>query len=86
MSAFSPIDQVNQFHSDGYLVVEDVFEESLIDDLYTKGMQNFNELISYQESNALPMGIGVKHCYKEIVQRHLNRYEMPYKMDNDETF
>ncbi len=30
------------------------------------------------------MGIGIKNCFKEIVQRHACRFEMPYKMDNEE--
>ena len=30
------------------------------------------------------MGIGIKHCFKEIVQRHSQRFEMPYRMDEDE--
>jgi len=30
------------------------------------------------------MGIGIKHCYKEVVQRHAHRFEMPYKMDSEE--
>jgi len=33
---------------------------------------------------ASTMGIGIKHCYKEIVQRHAHRFEMPYKMGADE--
>ena len=33
------------------------------------------------EGMAGTMGIGIKHCYKEIVQRHAHRFEMAYKMD-----
>ena len=65
---------VADFHDKDFLVVKDVFPVSEIDLLYEKAMSNFKELMSYQSTHSLPMGIGVKHCYKEIVQLLLYYY------------
>ncbi len=83
-----------RFHRDGFLVIDDVIDVDVVDKLYNKSMSNFNELEAILLSQKeLPtegssmrdlMGIGIKNCYKEIVQRHAQRFEMPYKMDDEE--
>ena len=75
---------VEQFHEDGYVVFRNAFAESDINSLHTAGMRNFEEVQEIIASRELELGIGVKNCFKEIVQRHKDRYEMPYKMDEQE--
>jgi hypothetical protein len=72
----------SKFGMDGYLVVEDIFPKALVDEVYNAAEQNFNEVLSCIECNRLSFGVGIKMGFKEIVQRHPNRYEMPYKMDD----
>ena len=74
-----------KFHEDGYLVMKDAFQKSEVESLHGRAMGNFKEVLELIEANGhAAMGIGVKHCFKEIVQRHLNRYEMAYKMDHED--
>lgn len=73
-----------KFHEDGFLVMRDRIDPNLIDTLHGKAMSNFKEVHDVINEKGHTMGIGVKHCFKEIVQRHLNRYEMTYKMDAEE--
>ena len=72
---------VDKFHEDGYLKIEDCFSSEAVTALHGQAMANFHEVLSVIKEKGHLMGIGVKHCFKEIVQRHTNRYEMPYKMD-----
>lgn len=72
-----------RFNADGFVVLEDVFSEEHISSLHLQAVQNFAEVSSIIERSGLEFGIGVKHGFKEIVQRHPNRYEMPYKMSDD---
>jgi len=53
----------------------------LVDDLKIKAMSNFVECKKEISDRGLPFGIGAKNGFKEIVQRHTARYEMPYRMD-----
>jgi ectoine hydroxylase-related dioxygenase (phytanoyl-CoA dioxygenase family) len=46
-------------------------------------MANYEELRELLTARGLTLGIGIKHGYKEIVQRHLHRFEVPYKMDTE---
>lgn len=72
-----------KFSNDGYLVLESIFQAHEIDTFRTKSMQNFDDVMSIIRSGNLSFGIGTKNCFKEIVQRHKLRYEVPYGMDND---
>ena len=74
-------DLVSQFHQDGYLKLEGCFSPEAVTALHGQAMANFHEVLGLIEKKGHTMGIGVKHCFKEIVQRHTNRFEMPYKMD-----
>ena len=89
--------QCERFHKDGFLVLDDVLEVNAVEELHAKAISNFHELESIliarnkkiQEKFAGTcmqdtMGIGIKHCFKEIVQRHEKRFEMQYKMDDEE--
>ncbi len=73
-----------QFGVDGFLKMEDSFDSHHLAQLHDKAMANFNEAISLIESNGLSIGIGIKHGFKDIVQRHSCRFEMPYKMDSED--
>lgn len=48
---------------------------------YDIGVANFREVMSIIEERELEFGIGSKNGFKEIVQRHESRFEVPYKMD-----
>lgn len=78
------MDAFAAFEEDGFTVVPDLFDVAIIDRWRQKCLANFAEVTSLIESNEEPFGIGVKHGFKEIVQRHLRRFEMPYGMDDVE--
>ncbi len=73
---------VRQFHEDGFVVIENCFPMEIIDNAFMHAMNNFHECIQHIESKNLHFGIGIKNGFKEIVQRHPSRFEMPYKMDS----
>ena len=71
------------FHSDGFVTLENVLDISLIEKLFQLSNDNFDEIMKIIQLKDLAFGIGAKFGFKEIVQRHTGRFEMPYKMDND---
>ena len=72
---------VDSFHRNGFLVVPNVFKEEEIALFHTKAMACFHEVLDeHIERKGRKIGIGIKHGFKEIVQRHERRFEMPYKM------
>jgi len=75
-------EKVNNFHEDGFITIENVIDVNLIEKLATKAMANFNEVMSIIETKNLSIGVGIKEGFKEITQRHLHRFEMPYKTDD----
>ena len=75
-------EKVNNFHEDGFITIENVIGVNLIEKLATKAMANFNEVMSIIETKNLSIGVGIKEGFKEITQRHLHRFEMPYKTDD----
>jgi ectoine hydroxylase-related dioxygenase (phytanoyl-CoA dioxygenase family) len=72
----------SQFDADGYVVAENIFPESVIDNALGLALNNFREVHELIDTKGFEFGIGIKHGFKEIVQRHPQRYEMPYKMDD----
>jgi ectoine hydroxylase-related dioxygenase (phytanoyl-CoA dioxygenase family) len=72
----------SQFNADGYVVAENIFPESAIDNALALALNNFSEVHELIDKKGFEFGIGIKHGFKEIVQRHPERYEMPYKMDD----
>lgn len=77
-------DKVLQFRDDGYTVLNDIFDPEVIRSLRVAAERNFDELSQEITSKNLELGIGIKNGFKEIVQRHKDRFEMPYKMDTSE--
>lgn len=71
------------FHTDGYTTISDLFPQSIIADLYDLAMGNFWEVHAIITDSKLDFGVGIKHGFNEIVQRHPHRFEMPYKMDDN---
>lgn len=69
-----------QFAEDGFLVMENVFDKAQINSLHQLALENFSKVTDIIQNNHMDFGIGVKFGFKEIVQRHQNRYEMPYGM------
>jgi hypothetical protein len=71
------------FNSKGFLVIPDVISLDEINSMRIIAMNNFHAVNTNIEIRDIPLGVGIKEGYKEIVQRHLSRFEMPFKMDND---
>jgi len=71
------------FHADGFIVLHDVFSAEHISSLHLQAVQSFAEVSSIIKERNFQFGVGVKQGFKEIVQRHPNRYEMPYRMSED---
>ena len=76
---------VYQFNELGFTTLHDVITLDDVDIMHDKAMSNYDELMLLIENNSIPFGVGIKEGYEEIVQRHVQRYEMPYKM-NDVAF
>lgn len=72
----------SKFSSDGYLIINDLFPLDLIDQLKVRADEKFSKVFQFLETKRLCLGIGVKNGYKEIVQRHQYRYEIPFEMDD----
>jgi ectoine hydroxylase-related dioxygenase (phytanoyl-CoA dioxygenase family) len=81
--AHSDSDLAGTFRRDGYAVIENVLDVDCINELRQKALRNFDELLSFIQEKNLRLGIGIKNGYKEIVQRHEHRYEVPYKVETD---
>ena len=73
---------MESFNTLGYCVIEDVIPVNDIDEMFNTAMNNYTDIISRITEKALRFGIGIKNGFKEIVQRHPLRYEMPYLMNN----
>ena len=70
------------FERDGYLVIQDVFDPASILQARTVVTSNFESIMNKISVDKLHFGIGVKHGFKEIVQRQPMRYEMTYNMNS----
>jgi len=75
----------NEFNEDGFNTILEIIPAFIIDKLYHLAMNNFDEVMNIIKTKNLTFGIGIKEGFKEITQRHLGRFEMPYKV-NDENF
>jgi hypothetical protein len=71
------------FNIKGFLVIPDIISSDEINSMRLIAMNNFHAVNTNIENRDIPLGIGIKEGYKEIVQRHLRRFEMPFKMDDD---
>lgn len=76
-----------KFDQEGYLVLEDALQRSepgidlvQLEDMWLQALSNFQEITALISEKHLEFGIGVKQGFKEIVQRHPQRFEMPYHM------
>ena len=73
---------VDNFHADGFVVVENVLDKGTIDNIRAESLQAFDQVQTIIREKSLFFGIGTKNGFKEIVERHPNRFEMPYQMDS----
>ena len=72
---------IQSFHRDGFVTLKGVFDPVDVETFGEKAMACFHEVLDLHIfGKGRTIGIGIKHGYKEIVQRHERRYEMPYKM------
>jgi len=75
------MEKVAEFHERGYCSLEGALDVELIDKLREETLRNFDDCLSIIEQRELEFGVGIKHGFKEIVQRHEARFEMTYRMD-----
>ena len=73
---------VANFQRDGFVVMDDLLDMEVVQALHIECMSHYEELQELLKNKKLSLGIGIKQGFKEIVQRHLNRFEIPYKMDS----
>lgn len=64
------------FADKGYFIIQNAFAEDYIDNMYRCCIEYYDYIMNYLRQGNLDLGIGIKHGYKEIVQRHLYRYEI----------
>jgi ectoine hydroxylase-related dioxygenase (phytanoyl-CoA dioxygenase family) len=74
--------EVQQFEEDGFTSLNDLIDIDLVESWRMIVEDAWKEVISIIESKNLHFGIGIKNGFKEIVQRHPQRFEMPYLIDN----
>ena len=73
--------KIFEFNQNGFIIMEKVFSREIIEEFKTKAMECFREVLEDGIlSKGKVLGIGIKNGFKEIVQRHHNRFEMPFKM------
>lgn len=72
---------VKSFHSDGYVVIDNVIDKSRIAYFHDLCMGYYRYILDYIRNHGKEFGIGVKYGYKEIVQRHVNRFEIAVDAD-----
>lgn len=77
-------DTANQFRKNGFVVIESLYSKDVINAAKSKALENFRECQEKIKKSQSSFGIGTKQGFKEIVERHELRYEMPYKMDGAE--
>jgi ectoine hydroxylase-related dioxygenase (phytanoyl-CoA dioxygenase family) len=75
-------DVAESFRQDGFVIIYDLFDVEVVQALHVECMSHYDELQELLKNKKLSLGIGIKHGFKEIVQRHLHRFEIPYKMDS----
>lgn len=78
------------FHTDGFVVLRNILKDGnnnsapVIDEIYDYANKSFDEAHEIINSKNLTFGVGTKNGFKEIVERHHRRFEMPYKMSANE--
>lgn len=60
--------------------VNKYLNEEIFIQAFNIGVCNYREVLSLIEDGNMDFGIGAKNGFREIVQRHDSRYEVPYKM------
>lgn len=83
MKDFDKENLVATFAANGYCEISNYVEIDKLAVLHDKAIRNLNEILSEIQKRNLEFGVGCKNGFKEIVQRHALRYEMPYGMDSD---
>jgi ectoine hydroxylase-related dioxygenase (phytanoyl-CoA dioxygenase family)/ribosomal protein S18 acetylase RimI-like enzyme len=73
--------RVDAFHARGFAVLENALDTGLIENLCTQTMRNFHECIGVIKDRGMDFGVGIKHGFKEVVQRHPKRFELTHRMD-----
>lgn len=66
------------FADDGFCLFEGIMEDQDISDWKAHALSSFEEVSHLIAESGSNFGIGIKNGFKEIVQRHQARFEMPY--------
>ena len=74
--------KASEFVERGFLTVDNIFSASDMDLLHMEATANFTTIRRLINIRNLCLGIGIKQGFKEIVQRHLNRFEMTFEMNS----
>ena len=75
------VSKSNEFMKRGFCTLENLFSIELIDSIKEQSINNYKDALNIIKTNNFEFGVGIKHGFKEIVQRHRGRYEMPHKME-----
>jgi hypothetical protein len=76
---------LEEFRKNGFVTAQGLFDAQYIDNICVTASENFDELNLLIRQSNLHLGIGIKEGFSQVVQRHENRFEVPYKAD-DEAF
>eukprot|EP01038_Epipyxis_sp_PR26KG_P013866 gene13866-18597_t len=68
------------FESDGFAIVEGVFDKRIMDCMAQTAVEMLQQAQNKINCDELSFGVGAKDGFKELVQRHLLRFEMTYKI------
>jgi hypothetical protein len=71
---------VSNFRDKGFCVALDIVPVQVIDEVKDMSLSFFEHVQEFVAMNGLDFGIGAKNGFKEIVERHPNRFEVPYRM------
>ena len=73
--------KVDDFHNRGFTMLVDAIDPSIIDQLRIQTMSNYEDCMAIIAQKDHELGVGIKNGFKEIVQRHTGRFEMPHRME-----
>jgi len=72
---------VQDFHCLGFITMEKAIGDEIIACLLAESIRFFDEMMSHIHLNSISLGIGLKEGYKQIVQRHSERFEISINSD-----
>lgn len=86
MAQAEPLNEAENFHRDGYIILKGLLPADIIEEAYQAATTNFSKCLSYIADHNKEFGMHAKKGFVEIVQRNEKRYEMQYGMDDTPIF